>query len=617
MRRAVRLSIPQVGAGLVPALEGIASKRAGTSPAPTLLLLILFLAAPAVAKVEVRATLEPDVVGIDENATFSIEVQGDSFSSVRFHPTFELENLEIMGGPSRFEDMRFVNRSFSRTFRLSWQVRPLGLGAARVRSISVQLNDEVVQLQPQTIRVQREPAQQQAQRRFGDDEDDPFQQFFGRMPNPWRREPQGPEVFLRAEVQPQQPVVGQQVLYTLYLYTREDIAALSPSGVPTFRGFWVQEIQLPQQLPTEMVEIDGRRYGRVPLLRKALFPLRGGHFKVEPATVDLTVQRYDRRFFFSPAIARPEQVRLRTESQWIDVRPLPPAPPGFGGAVGQLALTAELQPRQIPVGEAATLTVQLSGVGNLQGIREPRLTTPAGLTVFPPQQEGRNEVSGTTVRGSRTWRYVVVANRAGRYTLESPEIRYFDPASERYLLASAPGLALMALPRPSVAAAGGRSAANGIRAALALQESARDDWTRLLPWLFALPLGLALVVTLARRVFPARASKSVTSGSATGRMIAEGLRQAEAGERPRQMAARIEELLRSLLAERWEIPATSPASRWREALAAHGVDVETLDGMDRLVEDLHYLRSAPQLSAVDSLRDETLQRCRRLLHRLQ
>jgi len=577
----------------------------------------LCLAAPAVAKVEVHATLEPEVVGIDETATFSIEVQGDSFSSVRFHPSFELENLEIIGGPSRYEDMRFVNRSFSRTLRVSWQVRPLGLGPARVRSISVQLNDEVVQLQPQTIRVQREPVQQ-VPRSFGDDEEnDPFQQFFGRMPKPWRREPQGPDVFLRSEVQPQQPVVGQQVLYTLYLYTREDIAALSPSGVPTFRGFWVQDIPLPQQLPTEMVEIDGRRYGRVPLLRKALFPLRGGRFKVEPATVDLTVQRYDRRFFFGPAIAHPEQLRLRTESQWIDVRPLPPAPPGFGGAVGQLALTAELQPRQIHIGEAATLTVQLSGVGNLQGIREPVLTPPAGLTVFPPQQEGRNEISGTTVRGNRTWRYVVVANRAGRYALEAPEIRYFDPASQRYLLAASPDLALMALPRPGLAATGGRNAVHGIRAALAPQGSAPDDWTRLLPWLFVLPLSLALVISLARRAFPARASQSTRSGSATGRMIAEGLRQAEAGERPRQMAARIEELLRHLLAERWGIPATSPASRWREALAARGVDVETLDGMDRLVEDLHYLRSAPQLSAVDSLREETVQRCRRLLRRLQ
>jgi hypothetical protein len=578
----------------------------------------LLLAVPALAKTEVHATLAPAVIGIDETATFSLEVSGDSFSSLRFHPNFELDNLEILGGPSQYEDMQFVNGSFSRTFRLSWQVRPLGLGEARVRSISVQLNDETVQLPPQAIQVQREPARPPQPSLGGGEEDDPFQQFFGRFPNPFRRQSRQPEVYLRAEIQPQQPVVGQQVLYTLYLYTREDIAAISPSGVPTFRGFWVQDVQLPQQLPTEMVEVDGRRFGRVPLLRKALFPLRPGRYNVEPAMIDLTVQRYDRSFF-GPPIAHPEPLRLRTEGQWIDVQPLPPAPPGFGGAVGQLTLTAELQPARIHLGEAATLTVRLAGAGNLQGIREPGIAPPPGVTVFPPQQEAKEEISGTTLRGSRTWRYVVVPDRAGRFRLEVPEIPYFDPAARRYALAAAPDLALTALPRSTdVAAAAGGETLHGIRtAALAppgLPEMTGRRWTGLLPWLFVLPWGLALVVTLARR--RAGAGKPPAASSA-GRELAAGLAEAEREERPRQAAARTEEAWRDFLAERWDVPAAAPPSHWRDLLAARGVDVESLEEVGRLVEDLQYLRNAPQLSATGNLRQETLRRCRRLLRRLQ
>jgi oxygen tolerance protein BatD len=583
------------------------------------LLLLLAVATPASAEVEVRAKIEPEVIGIDETATFSIEVHGDSFSSLLFRPDFELDNLEILGPPSRYEDMRFVDRRFSRTLRLSWRVRPLGLGKARARAITVQLNDEVLRIPACELDVQQEPAQQ-ARRGFGgfQRDADPFQQFFGRMPNPWRREPRQPEVFLRAEIQPQQPVMGQQVLYSLYLYTREDIAALSPSGVPTFRGFWVRDIQLPQQLPTEMVEIAGRRYGRVPLLRKALFPLRSGRFAVEPAVVDLTVQHYDRRFFFGPPVARSEQLRLRTEGQWIDVRPLPPAPPGFGGAVGRLALKTELQPRQIRLGEAATLTVRLSGTGNLQGIREPRMSLPAGLILFPPQQEGRDEVAGTTVRGSRIWRYVVVADRAGRYTLQGPKISYFDPGAGRYRLAAAPDTILQALPRPTDPAAGG-GAPHGIRtAALSSGGSFGRRWQALLPWLLALAWGVALVVILARRrAVPAEGGPAFAAGAGASRNLADGLRQAEGEKRPRQVAVRIEEAWRGLLAERWNIPAEAPLSRWRELLAARGTDSETLEEMGRLVEDLRYLRNAPQLSATDSLRSETLRRSRRLLRRLR
>lgn len=595
---------------------------------PTILavlgVLAVLSARPAAAdEVDVRVRLEPEVIGVDETATFSIEVHGEGFTSLLFRPSFELDNLEVVSGPSQREDMRFANRSLSRTLRVSWEVRPLGIGKARVYDILLQMQGNAVQLQPREIRVRREPTQQAAQRSYGANAD-PFEQFFGRMPR-LRRRPEEPEVFLRAEVQPRQPVVGQQMLYSLYLYTREDIAALSTSGVPAFRGFWVQDVPLPQHLPTEMVEIDGRRYGRVPLLRKALFPLRPGRYRVEPAAVDLTVQRYDREFFFGPPIARSEPLRLQTGEQWVSVRPLPPAPPGFGGAVGQLALSAELQPREIRLGEAATLTVRLAGTGNLQGVPEPEIEMPAGVAVHPPQQEGKEEIAGGQVKGSRTWKYAVVPERAGRYTLETPEITYFDPATGQYRVAASPDLSLAALP----AAAGGSGDVSGggphsIRtAASAGNLSGGPGGKGLLPWLFLLPWGLALVVTLARR----HTRNSARNGEPPAPPVSHGnggfeekLREAESEERPRQAAIRIEEAWREVLARQWGVPPSTPPARWREALAARPagkrLPAEVLDELGRVIEDLQYLRHAPQLSATGSLRAEVLARSRHLLRRM-
>jgi BatD DUF11 like domain len=597
-------------------------------PAPLSLAVLAVLAVlpgarPASAdEVDVRVRLEPEVIGVDETATFSIEVHGEGFTSLLFRPSFELDNLEVVDGPSQREDMRLANRTLSRTLRLSWEVRPLGIGKARVYDILLQMNGSSVQLQPREIRVRREPTQQ-AQRSYGaDDEDDPFQQFFGRMPQ-FRRRPEEPEVFLRSEVQPRQPVVGQQMLYSLYLYTREDIAALSTSGVPAFRGFWVQDIPIPQQIPTEMVEIDGRRFGRVPLLRKALFPLRPGRYRVEPATVDLTVQRYDREFFFGRPIARSEPLRLQTGEQWVSVQPLPPAPPGFGGAVGQLALSAELQPREVRLGEAATLTVRLAGTGNLQGVPEPEVEMPAGVTVHPPQQEGKEEVAAGQIKGSRTWKYAVVPERAGRYTLETPEITYFDPATRQYRVATSPDLRLAALP----AAQGGGDVSDfragglhSIRTAASSKALAGRRWPGgLLPWLFLLPWGLALVVTLARR----HTRNGARNGGPPASPVSLGhggfeekLREAEAEERPRHAAIRIEEAWREVLAGRWSVPPATPPARWREALAGKKLPAEVLDELGRLIEDLQYLRHAPQLSATGSLRAEVLARSRRLLRRM-
>jgi hypothetical protein len=574
--------------------------------------LMLLLALPAAAAVEVKATLEPETIGIDQTATFTIEVHGDGFSSLRFHPDFEMDNLEILGNPSRFDDMTFSNGSLSRTFRLSWQVRPLGLGRARVRAIVVRLDGREVRLPAAEIKVQQEPTGEVQRLPHGaQDEEDPFQRFFGRMPNPWRREPQQPEVFLRAEVQPARPVAGQQVLYTIYLYTREDIAGISLSGIPTFRGFWVRDIPLPQQLPTEMVDLDGRRYGRVPLLKKALFPLRSGSCRLEPATIDLTVQRYDRSFFFGPTVARPELLRLQTPAQTVEVQPLPPAPPGFGGAVGQIALSAQLEPREVRLGEAATLTVRLSGVGNLQGLREPRLQPPPGLTLLPPQQEGKDDLNGSAVRGTRIWRYAVVPERAGRFTLDAPKVTYFDPAESRYQVAAAPDLSLTALAPPPEAA----KPAGGTQAARTASLSGRR-WSPVLPWLVALPWGLVLVAALVRQR-SARHSESIDKNNGEeARRLEDALRQAEAEERPRQMALRIEEAWRELLHRRWGVPRETPPSRWRELLAGHGVDEEASAELGLLIEDLQYLRSAPQLSTTDALRADALARSRRILRRL-
>jgi hypothetical protein len=589
-------------------------KPALLSPAVLVVLGVLGVLAPrsaAADEVDVRVRLEPEVIGVEETATFSIEVHGEGFTSLLFRPSFELDNLEIVSGPSRHEDMRFANRTLSRTLRLSWEVRPLGIGKARVHDILLQMNGNAVQLQPREIRVRREPTQQARQSYGADDEDDPFAQFFGRMPQ-LRRRPEEPEVFLRAEVQPRQPVVGQQMLYSLYLYTREDIAALSTSGVPAFRGFWVQDIPIPQHITTQMVEIGGRRYGRVPLIRKALFPLRPGRYRVEPAAVDLTVQRYDREFFFGPPIARPEALRLQTEEQWVSVQPLPPAPPGFGGAVGQLSLSAELQPKEIRLGEAATLTVRLAGTGNLQGVAEPRIEMPRGVTVHPPQQEGKEEVADGQVRGSRTWKYAVVPERAGRYTLETPEITYFDPATRRYRVAASPDLRLAALPAARQGEVGG-SGPHGIRTAASSRDLPGRRWTGgLLPWLFLLPWGLALVVTLARR----RTRDGVPPPTVGPGGVEEKLREAESEERPRQAALRIEEAWREALAGRWGVPPATPPARWREALAGKKPPAEILDELGRVIEDLQYLRHAPQLSATESLRTEVIARSRRLLRRM-
>ena len=557
-----------------------------------------------------RAALEPEVIGVDETVTFTIEVRRSGLGRLRFRPFFELENLEIIEGPSQGEDFRIVNGAPSTSFRLSWRLRPLTVGKARVRSVVLQMRDETVRLRDREVSVQEEPTG------LGGDPrgsfQDPFEQFFGRMRPPWRPAPRDPAVFLRAMVEPERPFAGQQAVYTVYLYTRDDVSSIQPRELPTFRGFWVRDLPLPQHLPTEMVDVGGDRYGRVPLLQRALFPLRAGRAVLEPTEMDLLVRVLEPRFF-GPPLARPEQVRLRTNPIAVEVQPLPPAPAGFGGTVGQMSLTAKIEPAEVPMGEAATLTLTLSGRGNLQTVPEPRVEAPPGLTVHPPQQQGDEKVTGTTLHGRRTWTYAVVPERPGRIELRVPAVSYFDPQSRQYRSAAAPPLAIRALPKISSATAA--SEPRPIRSAAPETARSRLSWDQTLPWLLALSWGITLAVILARRRHPAAVVGSPAQPSADS--IDHRLREAAAETRPRQAAARIEEVWREHLAARWDIAAGTPSTRWRELLTGRGADPAAADELVRLADDLHYLRYAPQLSATGELIAEAVSRSRRLLQRLR
>jgi hypothetical protein len=584
---------------------------------PLLLPALLLAALPAAGReVRVEARLEPAVIGAGETATLIFEARTSDLDNPRFRPDYELENLQIIAGPYRSEDLRVVNGTITRSFRYTVRVRPLATGRARVHSIVLSLPDQSFEMDDREITVQEEPtgrAEPAPEPGFGDR----FERLF-RGPFGPRRKPREPAVFLRSEVTPERPYVGQQALYTVHLYTRDDISSIMPRELPTFRGFWVRDIPLPSSATPDMVDVGGTRYARVVLLQKALFPLRSGRYQLEPAKVDLVARVIEQRFF-GPPLSHPEQVRLSTAPQFVDVQPLPAAPPGFSGTVGQLGLKARLEPAQVRLGEAATLTVTLSGRGNLQGVAEPRIAPPDGLTFYPPEQGAEDRIQGTTVAGERTWSYVVVPDRAGRYTVRVPEVSYFDPLNKVYRSAAAPALEVRALPRLSAAGSGSphpvRTSALSPEAG-SFASAALARWTRWAPWLFTLPWGIAFAVFLARRRRPA-AEPGSSFSSVDGHPIEQRLREAAAETRPRQAAACIEEAWRELLSARWEIPSGTPPSRWGEALAARGAEPAAAAELRSLAEDLNYLRFAPQLSETGDLITEAVDRSHRLLRRLR
>lgn len=568
---------------------------------------------PASAQEATSATakLEPGLIGVGQTATLTLEAQSSGLKDLRLDPQFSLSNLEIVSGPMQSQSWQFVNGRASRAESLIWRLRAKSVGTATVTAISLKVNDATFELPDQTLEVQQEPVGRpdpSGRRRFLD----PFEN----SPFSSRSRPQGagvePELFLRAEASPKRPYVGQQVLYTLYLFTQADVGAINPETVPGFEGFWVEDVPQPERLQPDMVEVQGKRYGRVVLLRKAVFPRQAGPVEFEPVRARLIASIPEYNWLGSVIDRRRELVRT-SNAVTIDVKPLPEAPADFAGAVGKLDLSAQLEPAELRLGEAATLTVTLEGVGNIQGLLEPELPVLEGVRVFPPEQSSRNEISGTRVRGTKSWKYVLVPDQPGKWEIPPLAIRYFDPFAEEFRAAEAEPAVLTALaPLDSIPSVALSEAPQGVTE----EGAGSEDVSKSVPW-FRRPwlVGGSVAVVIGLLLAPVAAR--LRGRSESRRLLSERLRQVSAIPQARRAADALEEAWSDFLEDRYEIDSDAPPRQWPRKLREQGLGPSRVAEIGRIAEDIDYLRSAPELSASEALIAELVARSLKLARGLR
>lgn len=575
--------------------------------------LCLALAAAAIAAEEepnVVFTLDPAVLGLDETAVLSLEIGARGFGGLAPRPDFQLENFEVIAGPSRSENFRFVNGSASRSVSMRWQLRPLALGKARVHSARVELGDTTKPLPDLEARVE-ESAPPGRAAAASSAEEDPFAGLFDdlfRRRERQARPPREPKALLQATVEPREPYLGQQVVYSVYLLTQADVHAVQPRELPDFRGFWVRDIPPPERSRPTWVEVGGERYGQVPILRRILVPLSPGRYEISPVRFDLALAVPAVSPLGMP-LATSRTVARRTEKVAVEVRPLPPPPPGFTGAVGELALEASLDPTEVATGEAVTLTVKLAGSGHLAGLPDLAPAFPSGLRPFPPQSRSREEVVRERLSAERSWSWVLVPQEPGRYALPAVTLPYFDPEAGRFRTASASPAALTARRHEPIA-----ETALAPPTATAAAPAASAATT---PWIAAALGAVGTLGLLGVAVLIGRLRHGTAAARGAARALLAELAAVRREDRPRAAAGRIEDAWRGYLTARYGLPASSPTAQWAAELGARGLDGEAIAALVALVDDLHYLRFAPELADTDTFTSDLVERSRALLKSLR
>jgi hypothetical protein len=258
-----------------------------------------------------------------------------------------------------------------------------------------------------------------------------------------------PIAFVTQDIDVGDPFVHQQIVYTFRFFRR--VQSLEAQwDPPSFDGFWVEDLGKERQY--EKV-VNGRRYA-VTELKKALYPLSAGAARIGETLLacrlviqrDRTPRGMDGFFGGSFFGSRGQTVtkNLRGEPISLDIRPLPEAgrPVGFDGLVGAFVVRAEAGQSQLRLGDSTTLTVTVTGNGNLRDLVTVSPEEITGFKVYPDKPSFQLDIHGGRLQGTKVFKKALVPLEDGILEVPAQEVPYFDPEKGLYQIARTTPIAI-------------------------------------------------------------------------------------------------------------------------------------------------------------------------------
>ncbi len=409
------------------------SSRSAVAACGAALFVLLGAAVAGADEPTLEVRLDPPRLGVEDVARLTVTVRN---GSVKQPPTLgPLTNLQVTAGPFTERSFSWVNGTATSATSFTWMVQPLAEGTAKVGAVTVVVGDQTLSSEPISLEVAAGSVA--PPRRVRAMPGSPFDQLLGRR-GPQREA----RVVLGVLAERHEVAVGEPLVVTVVLDTTAAIDAFEWTTPPSFPGFWVQRVELPQRPSEEVVEHDGLRFHRLPVARFVLIPLKPGKAALPPASARVGLSSFG---VFAP----PRVIERSTQAFSVAVRPRPQAPAGFTGAVGDLHYTAHLDPEKVRFGESLVLTVELEGTGNLPLV-EPPSRWPAcdGCETYPPEEDSDVKASAAGLSGKRIWRMTVLPRRAGALRFGPVRLAVFDPAAGRYVEQTIGPLEATVLPPP-------------------------------------------------------------------------------------------------------------------------------------------------------------------------
>ena len=363
---------------------------------------------------ELVASVSKNKLGLNQRVKiqFTINKQGaDNFQAPNF------KNFQIVSGPSQSISQSWVNGNASFSQSYNYIIKPLKKGEFLIPSASIKLNNKILTSKAVKVIV-LDPVE------IPKDPNDP--NYIAQQ-----------NVHLVAEISKSSPYVGEGIYVEYRLYVSQNISVrdFSYTDSPQYNGFWNQDIKI-RGLTTQNGTYNGEQYRYVVLQKALLIPTKSGKLTIDPIEMDIVIGvPTGRGDFFGNPIVKNITKSFASAKKFIRSKELPieGKPESFNGAVGDFNFIVSSSKNILKSNETATVSVKVTGNGNLKLFELPEIKTPSELEVFTPEQKEKINVTSRGIRGSVTKNYTVVPQFKGKYKVPSTEFSYFDLKEKKYV----------------------------------------------------------------------------------------------------------------------------------------------------------------------------------------
>ena len=237
--------------------------------------------------------------------------------------------------------------------------------------------------------------------------------------------------FAEVELSSARAVVGEQVLYRVRIFSREDVTMVEWSHPPAFPNFRTETLPGDPQ-PTGVSAGDFRVRDE----RRALFAERpGSHLLRAPA---LRCSSVDREL----TVARVPEAVLQ-----VDALPDAGRPADFTGLVGELSLFVTVTPKHLALGESLRVAVMARSGGNLWALPPPFAQDAFGSAEVFGQRPKLVLERGRTLSMRRHFAFDVVPRETGLLEVPALALPFFDPEARDYRMARSEAVLVRVRPR--------------------------------------------------------------------------------------------------------------------------------------------------------------------------